>query len=204
MHLMRTFRVIVRILMTPLLIPFFLTKEKEIIIWDVRRWTTLLDRTHSSDIVALLSLLADFGEFRTLYYYRICRGNLAAKVLVIVIRVFYKGCPSLIINCASIGPGLFIQHGFSTIIAAESIGANCWINQQVTIGYRNKQDQPTIGNNVTIYAGAKVIGAVIIGDHVTVGANAVVVKSVPENCVVAGVPAYIVRRDGVRVQEPLP
>jgi serine O-acetyltransferase len=68
----------------------------------------------------------------------------------------------------TIGPGLFIQHGFSTIISAKSIGKDCWINQQVTIGYSNVTDCPTIGDNVTIHAGAKVIGKVTIGNNARV------------------------------------
>jgi len=110
---------------------------------------------------------------------------------------------SLYIYADNIGKGLFIQHGFATIIAAKSIGENCWINQQVTIGYSNDTDMPTLGNGVTINAGAKVIGNVTIGDNSVVGANAVVVKNVPANCTVVGIPAYIVKRDGVRVNEKL-
>ena len=106
------------------------------------------------------------------------------------------------IDCEDIGPGLFIQHGFSTVIAARKIGKNCWINQQVTIGYANERDQPTICDNVKIHAGAKVIGNVTIGDNSIVGANAVVVKDVPPNCTVVGVPAYIVKKDGKRVPRP--
>ncbi|MDR2010191.1 MAG: serine O-acetyltransferase [Bacteroidales bacterium] len=63
--------------------------------------------------------------------------------------------------------------------------------------------KPTIGNNVKIYAGAKLIGGIKVGDNVKIGANAVVVKDVPDNCTVVGVPAYIVRRDGVSIKENL-
>lgn len=107
--------------------------------------------------------------------------------------------PNLFINTKNIGPGLFIQHGFSTMISASKIGKNCRINQQVTIGYSHKKtDSPIIGDNVLIGAGAKVIGAVTIGNNSKVGANAVVVKNVPPNCTVVGVPARIVRKDGLR------
>ena len=102
-----------------------------------------------------------------------------------------------------IGAGLFIQHGFSTIITAKSIGENCWINQQVTIGFIAGSDCPTIGDNVTITAGAKVLGGITLGDNAIVGANAVVLKNVPPNCTVVGVPAYIVKREGKKVKEPL-
>lgn len=83
------------------------------------------------------------------------------------------------------------------------IGANGWINQQVTIGYKDKTGRPQIGDNVRITAGAKVIGNLKIGNNVTVGANAVVVKNVPDNCVVVGVPASIIQRDGIKVKEAL-
>jgi serine O-acetyltransferase len=106
---------------------------------------------------------------------------------------------TLFISTKDIGEGLFIQHGFATIIAAKSVGKNCWINQQVTIGFSNVTDCPVIGDNVTINAGAKIIGKVTMGNNSTAGANAVVVKDVPENCTVVGVPAYIVRRNGIKV-----
>jgi serine O-acetyltransferase len=98
---------------------------------------------------------------------------------------------------------MFIQHGFSTIIGADRIGKNFWVNQQITTGFDELGERPTIGDNVHICSGAKVIGAVTIGDNSIIGANAVVVKDVPPNCTVVGVPARIVRKDGVRVRETL-
>jgi serine O-acetyltransferase len=110
---------------------------------------------------------------------------------------------TLYIYTRDIGSGLFIHHGFATIISAKKIGRNCWINQQVTIGFSNDTDCPTLGDNVIVYAGAKILGNVRIGDNSIVGANAVVVRDVPQNCTVVGVPAYIVRRNGVKVKESL-
>ena len=104
-------------------------------------------------------------------------------------------CPpldSLYIRTKNIGGGLLIQHGFATIIQAESIGENCKIFQQVTIGY-NGDFRPTIGDNVEICCGAKVIGGVRVGDNVTVGAQALVIRDVPANTVVGGVPAKILK-----------
>lgn len=60
--------------------------------------------------------------------------------------------------------GLIIQHGFSTIIMAESIGKNFWVNQQATVGYDAK-GCPTIGNNVVVASGAKVIGEIVVGNN---------------------------------------
>ena len=102
------------------------------------------------------------------------------------------------INTPCIGKGLFIQHGDATYITAKSIGDNLYCNQCVTIGYSG-DSLPILGNNVQIKAGAKVIGDVKVGNNVIIGANAVVVKDVPDNCTVVGVPAYIIRKDGKRV-----
>ncbi|MDZ8242340.1 MAG: serine acetyltransferase [Nostoc sp. ChiQUE01a] len=192
-----------KILISPMLILFLITKNKETILIDIRRWAKIVDLTNNSDLANLLYLLYKYPEFRNLYYYRIKKGGFIGFALMQPLKIFYKECPSLFLYCDNIGAGLFIQHGFSTIVSAESIGENCWINQQVTIGYTNKTDCPKIGNNVTISSGAKVIGKVIINDCVKVGANAVVVKDVPPNCVVVGVPAYIIKRDGVKVKEQL-
>ncbi|MEH2349548.1 MAG: serine acetyltransferase [Nostoc sp.] len=192
-----------QVITAPMLILFIVSTKKEVILADVRRWAENFGLIDSSDWVNMLYFLEKYPEFRTLYYYRIKKGNFIALVLMHIIKIFYKESPSLFLYCDNIGSGLFIQHGFSTIVSAESIGENCWINQQVTIGYSSKMERPTIGNNVTINAGAKIIGKVTLNDNVTVGANAVVVKSVPNNCVVVGIPAYIIRKDGVKVKEQL-
>jgi len=88
---------------------------------------------------------------------------------------------------------LFIEHGFSTIISCRKIGKNCYINQQVTIGYSDATNCPTIGDNVEIKCGAKVIGGITVGDDVIIGANAVVVKDIPPHSIVVGVPARIIK-----------
>ncbi len=192
------------ILMAPILILFFLTTEKSIIISDIKRWSRMVRLKNNSDLVNLLQLISKEKAFRNLYYFRIQKGNLLAEILAQFYKIFYKELKTLFINCNNCGQGLFIQHGFCTIISADSIGENCWINQQVTIGYSNDNiNRPMIGNNVRIAAGAKVLGGVTIGNNVTVGANAVVVKNVPDNCLVVGVPAYIVKRNGVKVKELL-
>lgn len=110
--------------------------------------------------------------------------------------LFYSDTQSdtdfLIIRTKDIEGGLIIQHGFSTIINAKKIGKNCHIYQQVTIGF-NGTESPIIGDNVRICCGAKVIGGIHVGNNVVIGANAVVCKDIPDNVVVAGVPAKIIR-----------
>lgn len=96
-----------------------------------------------------------------------------------------------------IGDGLIIQHGFSTIINCEKMGTNCQIWQGVTIGKsRSGKDEkrPIIGNNVKICAHSIVIGDIVIGDDVTIGAGCVVTKSIPSNCIVVGNPARIIKK----------
>ena len=106
-----------------------------------------------------------------------------------------------------IGGGLVIQHGFSTIITAESIGENCWINQQVTIGYNDSNTygygKPVIGDNVRISAGAKVIGPIEIGNNCIIGCNAVISKNLPENTVVVPSPMRIIRENGMKTSKSL-
>ena len=99
---------------------------------------------------------------------------------------------------ASIGPGFFIDHGMGVVIGETSeVGADVTLFHGVTLGgtSMNKgKRHPTIGDRVVIGAGAKVLGAITIGADSRIGANAVVVRSVPENSVVVGVPGQIVRR----------
>ena len=91
-----------------------------------------------------------------------------------------------------IGGGFSLQHGFSTIIAAEEIGENCRVYQQVTIGY-NGEYAPTIGDNVVITTGAIVIGDIHVGTGALVGAGAVVTKDIPDNSLAVGVPARVIK-----------
>lgn len=108
---------------------------------------------------------------------------------------------------AEIGKGLFIDHGMGVVIGETTIiGDNVNLFQGVTLGGTGKERgkrHPTIGNSVTIGAGAKVLGNITIGDYSYIGANAVVLKDVPPECTVVGVPGIIVRREGKRVARTL-
>jgi serine O-acetyltransferase len=165
----------------------------------MRRWAKIIDDVECSSAFAVLGKFVKyavfFPELRNLFYYRFRPARFFSWLA--------PPLPTLYIKTKNIGPGLFIQHGFATIIAAKSIGCNCWINQQVTIGYNTQRDAPLIGDDVTITAGSKIRGGITIGHRVIVGANAVVVKNVPDDCTVAGVPAKIIRRIGVRLDEAL-
>lgn len=98
----------------------------------------------------------------------------------------------------SVGKGLRFMHYSCIVISAEFIGENCTIFQGVTIGHSflgKNPGRPRIGNRVVIFAGAKVIGNISIGDDVIIGANAVVNRSVPSGSVVVGNPAKIINQD---------
>lgn len=137
-------------------------------------------------------LLTFYVMVRNIFYARVAyRHHYYAKVL----SVFARPLPLLdISSTAEIGGGLIVQHGYATIIAPRKIGKKCWVNQGVTIGYTNDDDCPTLGDNVTVYAGAKILGDVHVGNNVVVAANAVVVKDVEDNCVVGGVPATVIKK----------
>lgn len=108
---------------------------------------------------------------------------------------------------AQIGEGLFIDHGHGVVIGETAIiGNNVTLYQGVTLGGTGKEQgkrHPTLGDNIMVGAGAKVLGSVTIGDNCKIGAGSVVVKDVPDNCTVVGVPGRIVVRDEVRIMNDL-
>ncbi len=104
---------------------------------------------------------------------------------------------------AQIGKGLFIDHGSGVVIGETSIiGDNCTLYQGVTLGGTGKDTgkrHPTLGNNVLVGAGAKLLGNFEIGDGAKIAAGAVVLRDVPENCTAVGIPARVVRRGGEKL-----
>ena len=105
---------------------------------------------------------------------------------------------------ATIGKGFFIDHGMGIVIGETAeIGDNCSLYQGVTLGGTGKdvgKRHPTLGNNVLVGAGAKVLGPFTIGDNSKIAAGAVVLKEIPENSTAVGVPAQVVRRHGQPVK----
>lgn len=108
---------------------------------------------------------------------------------------------------ATIGRGLFIDHGMGVVIGETAvIGDNCTIYQGVTLGGTGKEKgkrHPTLGNNVMVGSGAKVLGPFSVGDNSKIAAGAVVLSEVPPNSTCVGVPARIVKREGIRVEADL-
>lgn len=95
-----------------------------------------------------------------------------------------------------------MEHAFNTFLNAKKIGCHFRCYYNVTVGQKGGKI-PTIGNNVTISCGASVLGDVVVGDNVNIGAGCVVVNNVPDNCTVIGNPAVIVKKDGIKVRIPL-
>ncbi len=104
---------------------------------------------------------------------------------------------------ATIGQGVFIDHGMGVVVGETAIvGDYALIYQGVTLGGTGKQcgkRHPTVGENVVVGAGAKVLGNIQIGNNVRIGAGSVVLRDVPADCTVVGVPGRIVYRSGVRI-----
>ncbi|SNX54348.1 serine O-acetyltransferase [Thermoanaerobacterium sp. RBIITD] len=105
---------------------------------------------------------------------------------------------------AKIGKGLFIDHGMGVVIGETTeIGDNVTLYQGVTLGGTGKEKgkrHPTVGNNVVIGSGAKVLGPINIGDNSKIGAGAVVLHDVPPNCTVVGVPGHCVKMENIRIK----
>ncbi|AOQ25459.1 serine O-acetyltransferase [Neomoorella thermoacetica] len=106
---------------------------------------------------------------------------------------------------AKLGEGIFIDHGMGVVIGETAeVGNNVTLYQGVTLGGTGKEKgkrHPTIGNNVVISAGAKVLGNITIGDNVKIGAGSVVLRDVPANCTVVGVPGKVVVRNGRKIAD---
>jgi serine O-acetyltransferase len=106
---------------------------------------------------------------------------------------------------ARLGQGLFIDHGMGVVIGETAeVGRNCTLYQGVSLAgtsLKREKRHPTLGDNVVVGAGAKVIGAIYIGDNSRIGAGSVVVRDVPPNAVVVGVPGRVTYKDGQRVTD---
>ena len=109
---------------------------------------------------------------------------------------------------AQLGHGILIDHGCGVVIGETAVvGDNCTIYQGVTLGGVGTQKgkrHPTLGNNVTVGAGAKILGSFEVGDNCTIAANAVLLKPLENNITAVGVPARPVKKDGVRLPKEEP
>ncbi len=154
-----------------------------------------------------LPVMLSYPGLHALFYYRVAHTLYYGKLpfFARLISQFGRWLTGIEIHPgAKIGPGLFIDHGMGVVIGETSvIGKNVTLFQGVTLGGTGKHKgkrHPTLGNNVVVGAGAKILGNIHIGDNVSVGANAVVIHDVPPNSTVVGVPGRVTRREGRKVE----
>ena len=185
---------IYKLLLIPHLILYKISKNKDLINLDLKRWSEAKG-VNKSNSGLLLHFLTHSKDFRTIFYFRI------QNVFKHILNVYCRKDTSFIIDVTTkLKGGILTGHPYCTILNANSIGENFYVNHLVTIGEINGK-RPTIGNNVSIYTGAIVIGNISIGDNVNIGAGSVVTKNTPSNCTVVGNPARIIKKDEKRIKK---
>lgn len=151
------------------------------------------------NLIVSLFILSTFGVvvlYRLANWLNRKRIPFFPLVLENIERILYG---AEISSSSSIGPGFQIVHSVGLVIGPNVVaGRNFRVHQNVTIGMRerlsNGRSTPVFGDNVTVFAGAAILGPIRIGDNVKIGANAVVINDVPSNVIVGGVPAKIIKR----------
>jgi serine O-acetyltransferase len=172
---------------------------------DLERYRSLGYLQGKSNLRKTMAGLIQPG-FRTSCYFRlrssVNKFPFLAKIIIIPILILAKFIFFSNGNCeippgTDIGPGLFLPHPIGIVVAQQSkLGRNCSLFSGVVLGINHLAEDrsgPILEDNVTVYAGTKIIGRVHIGSNVIIGANSVVVKDAPPNAIIAGIPAKIIR-----------
>jgi len=151
-----------------------------------------------------------YPGFHALFFYRLSHWLWEQKLYLLGRFVSHLGRFFTGIEIhprAKIGPGFFIDHGMGVVIGETSeIGENVTLYHGVTLGgtsWKKEKRHPTIGKNVVIGVGAKILGPFKIGDNSRIGAGSVVVKEVPPNSVVVGVPGKVIFKDGKKMKDKI-
>lgn len=147
-----------------------------------------------------------YPGFRAVMRYRLAHKLYERKHYFLARWIAQRGATKTGIDIhpgAQIGKGFFIDHGIGVIIGETTIiGDNVTLYQGVTLGGTGKEKgkrHPTLGDNVMVSAGAKILGSFTIGENSKIGAGSVVLAEVPPNSTVVGVPGRVIKRDNVRV-----
>ncbi|MFQ5656894.1 MAG: serine O-acetyltransferase [Candidatus Methylomirabilales bacterium] len=165
-------------------------------------------RDRDPAVRSTLEILFCYPGLHALWFHRLAhgfwnRGFLFIGRFISHVNRFLTGIE--IHPAARIGPGFFIDHGMGVVIGETTeVGENVTIYQGVTLGgtsLERKKRHPTIGNNVIIGSGAKILGPFTVGDNSKIGSGTVVVKEVPSKSVVVGVPGRVIYQDGKKVSE---
>lgn len=171
-----------------------------------------IDTIYDKDPAAtnILEVLLTYSGLHALLSYRLANTLLKWKIpflprFICFIARFFTGIE--IHPGAKIGKRFFIDHGMGVVIGETTIvGDDCLLYQGVTLGGTGKESgkrHPTLGDNIVVGAGAKVLGNINIGNNVRIGAGSVVIRDVPDNCTVVGVPGTVVIKDGRRIDSVL-
>lgn len=151
-----------------------------------------------------------YPGFHALLFYRVAHALWVRKCRLLARFISHLGRVATGIEIhpgARIGRRFFIDHGMGVVIGETAeIGDDCTLYHGVTLGgtsWAKEKRHPTLGNNVVVGAGAKVLGPFKVGDNSKVGANSVVVREVPDNSTVVGVPGRIVYSNGKRIGQQL-
>lgn len=182
---------------------------KWIIDEDLKKYVPKSLKTEEDLGIEILNyVLADNKKFRNVFYYRIQQSEkLSSSIIRIVSCLLVAPLDNIEIGTkdgGTIGSGLKIMHSAGCVIVPYRAGKNLTVFQGVTIGDGLKigetgRRNPDIGDNVTIMPNSVVAGGITIGNDVTIGAGSVVLKSVPDNCLVVGNPVRIVKLNGEKV-----
>lgn len=172
----------------------FYTLDKKNIEDDLKAFDRTFQKSVNHPWINIVHHLEKLPEFRNLFYFRYPFAHF--------LRFLYPGVSNLdfFMKSSEIEGGVMIWHGFSTVVNARHIGKDFQLWQNVIIGKKSTlpiDDKPWIGDNVKICGGAIVIGKIMIGNNVIIGAGAVVTKDIPDDCVVVGNPARIIKKKSV-------
>ena len=175
----------------------------EIIKSDIK---VIFDRDPAAN--SFLEVFLTYSGFHAILFHRLAHFlyNLGLRLSPRMISQFSRFLTGIEIHPgAEIGSGFFIDHGMGVVIGETAkIGDNVTLYQGVTLGGTGKETgkrHPTLGDNVMVSSGAKILGSIEIGDNVKVGAGAVVIESVPDNCTVVGIPGRIVVKNGEKIKQ---
>lgn len=161
----------------------------------------------------LIEVILTYPGLHALWWYRITHSlnNLKIPLIPRILSQLARSLTGIEIHpAAKIAGSIFIDHGMGVVIGSTAeIGENTIIYSGVVLGNRNggmdkgfgTKRHPTVGNNVLIGAGAKVLGNIKIGNNAKIGANAVVLQNIPSNCTAVGIPARIIRKINFSAEE---
>ncbi|HXR29582.1 MAG TPA: serine O-acetyltransferase [Solirubrobacterales bacterium] len=167
------------------------------------------ERDPAAQKVSTLEILLSWAGVQALLAHRLAHALLEAGVPIVprVLAYLTRSVTGVEIHpAAKIGPELFIDHGSGVVIGETTeIGACVTLYQGVTLGgtgFQRGKRHPTLGDNVTVGSGAKLLGPIAVGDGAKIGANTVVIEDVPPGATVVGNPGHPVKVDGHRVEGP--